>query len=180
MPDARDVFVVHGRDDQARKALWAFLQALDLRPLDWEQVRSRTGKPTPYMGEILREGFATNQAAVVLMTPDDGAFLHPSLQGTDEPTYETEATGQPRPNVLIEAGMALALQPERTVIIEIGRLRPASDMAGLNTVHFNGTPESLNKIAGRLRSAGCAVDTTGTDWLDVTRFQNLAAYTRKF
>jgi predicted nucleotide-binding protein len=32
MPDARDVFVIHGRDEQARKALWSFLQAIDLHP----------------------------------------------------------------------------------------------------------------------------------------------------
>jgi hypothetical protein len=82
--------------------------------------------------------------------------------------------------VLVEAGMALGLQRERTVLIEIGDLRPISDLAGLNTVHFDGTVTSLHKIAQRLRGAGCAVDTSGTDWLDVDRFKNLTAYDRKF
>jgi predicted nucleotide-binding protein len=180
MPDTRDVFVIHGRDDQARKALWAFLQAIDLHPLDWEEVVRRTGKSSPYMGEVLQQAFEHNQAAIVLLTPDDGASLHPSLHGADEPAFETDVAGQARPNVLLEAGMALGLQPERTVVIEIGRLRPVSDMAGLNVIRFNGTVESLNKIAGRLAGAGCAVNTHGTDWLDVTRFKNLAAYTRSF
>jgi predicted nucleotide-binding protein len=180
LPDKRDVFVIHGRDDQARKALWAFLQAIDLHPLDWEEVVQRTGRPSPYMGEVLKEAFEHNQAAIVLLTPDDGAYLHPSLQGTDEPAYETGVTGQARPNVLLEAGMALGLQPERTVVIEIGRLRPVSDLAGLNVIRFNGTVESLNKIVNRLTTAGCTPNTRGSDWLDVDRFKDLAAYTRVF
>ena len=180
MPDPPDVFVIHGRDDQARRALWTFLQAIDLHPMDWEEVVERTGTPTPAIGQILRKAFEHNQAAIVLLTPDDGASLHPSLRGDDEPPYETQVTGQARPNVLLEAGMALGLQPERTVVIEIGKLRPVSDMAGLNVVRFNGTVESLNKIAVRLAGAGCAVNTKGSDWLKPDRFEKLAAYTRTF
>lgn len=180
MPDPRDVFVIHGRDDQARRALWAFLRALDLHPMEWEEVVRRTGGPSPHIGEILRQAFEHNQAAIVLLTPEDGASLHPSLQEPNDPAYETEVTGQARPNVLFEAGMALGLQPERTLVIEIGRLRPVSDLAGLNVVRFNGTVESLNKIAVRLAGAGCTVNTRGSDWLDVSRFQDLAAYTRTF
>jgi len=180
MPVARDVFVIHGRDDSARRALWGFLRAIDLHPLDWEEVVRRTGRSTPYTGEVLAQAFRNNQAAVVLITPDDGAVLHPSLRGPTEPPYEVTVTGQARPNVLFEAGMAFALQPGRTVVIEIGQLRPVSDLAGLNVIRFNGSVESLNTIAGRLARAGCAVNTTGTDWLDVNRFKDLAAYTRTF
>ncbi|GAB3855978.1 TIR domain-containing protein [Dactylosporangium cerinum] len=178
--DPREVFVVHGRDEPARVALWRFLQALDLHPLDWEEIVRRTGRSVPYLGQVLAEAFAANQAAVVLCTPDDGALLHPDLRGDREPRHETELTGQVRPNVLIEMGMALALQPDRTVIIEIGDLRPASDLAGLNVVRFDGTPKSLLKIAQRLEVAGCAVNRSGTDWLDTTPFEKLDAYRRTF
>ncbi|MGW0239871.1 CATRA conflict system CASPASE/TPR repeat-associated protein [Micromonospora chalcea] len=180
MPNLRDVFVIHGRDDQARRALWSFLQAIDLHPLDWEEVVQETGRPSPYMGEVLEKAFQTNQAAVVLMTPDDGAVLHESLRDKGDRSFESQLTGQVRPNVLLEAGMALGLQRDRTVVIEIGRLRPVSDLAGINTIHFDGTVVSLHKIAQRLRAAGCAVNTTGTDWLDVSRFKDLAAYDRTF
>jgi predicted nucleotide-binding protein len=180
MPNARHVFVIHGRDNQARRALWSFLQALDLHPLDWEEVVQTTGGPSPYMGEVLAKAFQTNQAAVVLMTPDDGAILHEDLRNRGDRAFEGELTGQVRPNVLLEAGMALGLQRNRTVLVEIGTLRPVSDLAGINTVHFNGTVASLQKIAHRLRAAGCAVNTSGTDWLDVERFKNLAAYDRTF
>ncbi|MBB5829043.1 TIR domain-containing protein [Micromonospora carbonacea] len=180
MPDNRDVFVIHGRDEQARRALWGFLRSIDLHPLDWEEVVRTTGGPSPYMGEVLAKAFETNQAAVVLMTPDDGAILHESLRDRGDRAFEGELTGQVRPNVLLEAGMALALQRSRTVIIEIGTLRPVSDLAGLNTIHFDGTVESLHKIVQRLKGAGCVVNTNGTDWLDVDRFRNLAAYDRTF
>ncbi|MET8307786.1 CATRA conflict system CASPASE/TPR repeat-associated protein [Micromonospora sp. NPDC005173] len=180
MPNSRDVFVIHGRDDQARRALWSFLQAIDLHPLDWEEVVQETGGPSPYMGEVLAKAFEHNQAAVVLMTPDDGAMLHESLRDKGDASFESELTGQPRPNVLVEAGMALGLQRDRTVIIQVGRLRPISDLAGINTIHFNGTVPSLQKIAQRLKAAGCAVNTTGIDWLDVSRFKDLATYDRTF
>jgi predicted nucleotide-binding protein len=180
MPNPRDVFVIHGRDHEARRAVWGFLQAIDLHPLDWEEIVRRTGRPMPYTGEVLRQAFQDNQVAIVLMTPDDGASLHPDLQDASEPPYETKVTGQARPNVLLELGMALALQPGRTLVIEIGTLRPASDIAGLNVIRFDGTVASLHRIAQRLEAAGCAVNTKGQDWLDVARFADLGAHHRTF
>ncbi|MFY1659698.1 nucleotide-binding protein [Micromonospora sp. WMMD1274] len=180
MPNPREVFVIHGRDEQARRALWRFLQALDLHPLDWEEIVRRTGTGVPYMGEVLARAFEENQAAVVLCTPDDGALLHHDLRSEHEPAYETGLTGQPRQNVLIEMGMALAVQPRRTVIIEIGTLRPASDTTGRNVIRFDGSTPSLQKIAGRLEGAGCAVNRDGTDWLDTEPFSRLDAYRRSF
>jgi predicted nucleotide-binding protein len=180
MPDPREVFLIHGRDQPARRALRGFLHALDLRPLDWEEIVRRTGSGAPYNGEVLAKAFEQNQAAIVLCTPDDGALLHKDLRGEREPAYEVQMTGQVRPNVLIEAGMALALQPDRTVIVQIGDLRPASDLTGRNTIAFDGSAESLHAIAQRLAAAGCSVDTTGTDWLDTSRFAGLDAYRRHF
>ena len=180
MPNPRDVFVIHGRDHEARRAVWSFLQDIDLHPLDWEEIVRRTGRPMPYTGEVLREAFEDNQVAIVLMTPDDGASLHPDLRNASEPSYETAPTGQARPNVLLELGMALALQPERTLVIEIGSLRPPSDIAGLNVIRFDGTVASLHRIAQRLEVAGCAVNTKGQNWLDVSRFADLGAYNRTF
>ena len=179
-PNPRDVFVVHGRDEQARLALWRFLRAIDLHPLDWEEVVQRTADGAPYIGAVLAKAFEANQAAIVLCTPDDGALLHPELRQPREPAYETELTGQVRPNVLIEMGMALAVQPRRTVIVEIGDLRPASDVAGRNMIRFDGQVGSLQAIARRLQVIGCQVNLGGTDWLDTKPFENLDAYRRSF
>ena len=68
-PDPKKVFVVHGRNSKAREALFHFLYSIGLDPLEWSESRRLTGKPQPYVGEILQTAFATARAVVVLMTP---------------------------------------------------------------------------------------------------------------
>src|SRR5664280_1783828 len=127
--DPRNVFVVHGRDVRARDALWRFLERLGLHPLDWNEMVRRTGKGTPYTGQVLEVGFAMAAACVVLMTPDDEARLHTDLIEVEDPDHERELTCQPRPNVIFEAGRAFGTHPDRTIIVEIGSLRQVSDLA---------------------------------------------------
>jgi hypothetical protein len=123
----------------------------------------------------VRHAFEISQAVVVLFTPDDEARLHDSLQKTKA---EGDAQGQPRQNVLLEAGMALAYHPNRTIIVEIGQLRPATNLAGLNTVRIDGSTTPLNELATRLEQVGCPVRRDGSDWLDPNRFAHLDALTR--
>lgn len=176
--DPRTVFVVHGRDLAAKQAVFAFLRDLDLRPLDWEQLVAATGSAAPYVGDAVARAFPLVQAVIVILTPDDEARLLPALHSPNDPPYETELTGQPRPNVLFEAGMALALHPDRTVLVEIGQVRPFSDVAGRNMVRLTGAAPSLHALAMRLSTAGCPVDMSGSGWLDERRFRNLAAHHR--
>ena len=72
-----------------------------------------TGEASPHIDDVLAKGLSMAQAVVVLMTPDDEARLQPRYHQQDEPSDETVLTGQPRPNVFIEAGMALASLPDR-------------------------------------------------------------------
>ena len=51
--DAQDVFVVHGRNSAARNAMFEFLRSIGLHPLEWSEATIYTGKPSPYIGEIL-------------------------------------------------------------------------------------------------------------------------------
>jgi predicted nucleotide-binding protein len=173
--DTRNVFVVHGRDDTARDAMFAFLRSVDLNPIEWEEARHLTKKPTPYVGEILDAGFAHARAVVVLLTGDDEARLIERLRNASEPAYETGLTAQARPNVLFEAGMALGRHPDRTILIEIGELRPFSDIAGRHTVRLTtGGAGERTAIVERLRDAGCVVKTQGKrDWLDQDFFAGL-------
>ena len=68
--NAREVFVVHGRNAAARDAMFEFLRSLDLHPLEWSEAVSTTGKPSPYISEILDAAFSRAHAVVVLLTPD--------------------------------------------------------------------------------------------------------------
>lgn len=162
--DRRNVFVVHGRNIQARNSLFRFLRSIGLRPLEWSQAIKATGKASPFIGEILDVAFSKAQAVIVLMSPDDEARLRESLRGASEPAYETEMTGQARPNVLFEAGMAMGRNPDRTVIVELGTLRPFSDIAGRHTVRLSNASVARQELAERLRTAGCPVDLSGRDW----------------
>ncbi|GGS66607.1 TIR domain-containing protein [Streptomyces cinerochromogenes] len=178
-PDRRrNVFVVHGRDEEVRVKMFDLLRLLDLHPLEWEDLVRATGKTAPFLGEVVAKAPDQAQAALVLLTPDDLVQLHPELRGPTEPPYETEPTGQPRPNVLIELGMVLMAYPERTLMVEVGALRPIADIAGRNVIKFDGSETALRKIAQRLRLAGCTVDDTRSDWLQTWPYRHLSAYGR--
>ena len=174
----RLVFVVHGRDSEVRRAMFDFLRALDLKPLEWEPLVGDTGNTLPFLGDVIALALSRARAVVVLLTPDDIVTLHPDLRLENDPDHEAAYTGQPRPNVLLELGMALMAFPERTIVVEVGKLRPISDLGGRNVIRFNGSDDALGKLVERLKLAGCALDDRGSDWRDRSRFDGLAAYVR--
>ena len=145
-------------------ALFRFLRALRLQPLEWVEVIKLTGEPNPYVGTILETAFREAAAVVVLFTPDDEARLRKQfLKPTDQP-YEGQLTAQARPNVLFEAGMALGRNPENTVFVQVGEVRPFSDIGGRHVVHLGNDPKSRQELATKLANAGCNVDTSRSDW----------------
>ena len=162
--DAQDVFVVHGRNSAARNAMFEFLRSIGLHPLEWSEATIYTGKPSPYIGEILDAAFSKAHAFVVLFTPDDEARLRQEFRVDGDPPHETELTGQARPNVFFEAGMAMGRYPEWTVFVELGSLRPFTDTAGLHVIRMDGSSQRRQELAQRLEAAGCPVRLEGTDW----------------
>jgi predicted nucleotide-binding protein len=176
--DPKKVFVVHGRDTKARDATFALLRSLGLHPLEWEDAVSSSGSASPYNGEVVEAALAQAQAIVVVFSGDDQAVLDPRLR----PNGDDGSPGlQPRPNVLLETGMALQKDRRRTVIIETSVTRGISDLDGLNTVRYargQGEPEFRNKLVARLRTAGCEVNTNGSDWLSAGDFASAVAPVR--
>ena len=166
------VWVVHGRNTKIRDSLFAFLRAIGLTPLEFSKAVRRTKKAAPYVGEILDAAFANIAAVIVLLTPDDQARLKPKFLQRRDPPYEKRLTGQARPNVLFEAGTAFGSHPRSTVIVEVGDLRPFSDIAGRHVVRLRDDARSRIELADRLRVAGCNVVTDGTDWLTVGDFSS--------
>lgn len=68
--------------------------------------------------------------------------------------------------------------PRRTILLELGRTREISDLAGRNTIRLDGSTQRLNAFATRLENAGCDPDRQGGDWLDGSSFAGLDALTR--
>ncbi|HEU4462634.1 MAG TPA: nucleotide-binding protein [Solirubrobacterales bacterium] len=168
--DRRAVMVVYGRNTSIRDAMFAFLRAIDLRPLEWTALVGAANTGAPYIGEVLDQAFATCQAVVVISTPDDVAYLRTDLVPQGDPENELSPRGQARPNVFFEAGMAIGRFPHRTVFTEIGSLRAASDLAGRHAIRLGPGPECRRDLAHRLEEAGCQIDITGTDWLSAGEF----------
>jgi predicted nucleotide-binding protein len=132
--DPRNVFVVYGRNELARKAVFDLLRALNLRPLEWDEIAAKAG-PAPFIFEVLQKGFEIAQAVLVVLTPDELARLRPELvseQGDRVGRY------QPRPNVLFEAGMAFMRDRNRTFLVELDTSIQAihSDLSGIHTLRM--------------------------------------------
>jgi hypothetical protein len=98
------------------------------------------------------------------MTPDDMAQLQEPFRSQNDLPYELQQTGQARPNVLFEAGMAMGCSLDRIIFVELGTLRPFSDIAGRHTVRLNTSSAARQELAQRLETAGCAGDPSGRDW----------------
>jgi predicted nucleotide-binding protein len=170
------VFVVHGRDLAARDSIFAFLRSLALKPLEWNQALRLTKKGSPYVGEVLDAAFSEAAAIVVLLTPDDEARLKPEFRQPRDAAHERNLTGQARSNVLFEAGMAFGKNPNSTILVQLGDLRPFSDVGGRHVIHLSDNPASRQEFATKLANAGCNVDTSGTDWLTAGSFKRPAPH----
>jgi predicted nucleotide-binding protein len=142
------------------------------------------GNPLPTLTDVVVSGLAPGAADVVVavLTPDDIVVLHEDLHNEHEHWFEVNKQMQPRPDVLIEIGLALAAYRERLIIVEFGPpLRRISNLDGLNVIRFdNVEPEiAMDKLVKRLRIAGCAVDDSGTEARRTARFRDLSSYKRR-
>lgn len=169
--DPRDVFVVHGRNGGLRDDLFEFLRHIGLNPIEWSAALALTGKASPYVGEVLDAAFEAAQSILVLLSPDDEVRLRQSLWRPDDGEGETSVRVQARPNVLFEAGLAFGRDDRRTLLVEVGEVKPFSDIGGRHVVRLNNSRERRTELAHRLRNAGCPVDLSGEEWLIVGNFE---------
>lgn len=169
--DNTKVFVVHGRNEDLRKSMFSFLRSIGLKPIEWSQAIQMTGNTAPFIGDVLDAAFEQAQAVVVLLNGDDEAHLREEYHSEKMPDYERNLTPQARPNVIFEAGLALGRFPDRTVIVEVGELRPFSDIAGRHTIRLSNSTKKRQDLAQRLKTSGCNIDLSGTDWHTVGDFE---------
>ena len=158
------VFVVHGRDNSLRKSMFDFLRALGLAPQEWQQALAAAKGNNPYVGNVIDEVMDQARAVVVMLSPDDWVTLKEQFWRPDDGPSERKPQGQARPNVLFEAGMAMARHVDKTVMVRIGRIKPFSDVFGRHIPSLGDDFDSRNDFANRLQKAGCSVNRVGTDW----------------
>lgn len=166
------VFVVHGRDEGLRKAMFEFLRALTLNPMEWSKavLLPKKGGANPHVDDVIDAAMDRVQAVVVIFSPDDLAMLKESLLSKGEKRTEGKLQGQPRPNVIFEAGLALGRHPEKTLLVQIGSVRGFSDIAGKHLVRLTNEVGKRKDVANRLIKIGCRVDLGGDDWITAGDF----------
>lgn len=169
--DRRRVAVVYGANDDARVAMFSFLRSIDLAPTEFETAVEWTGEASPTLPDILDRLFERTQAVVVLLTPDEHVRLHDSI--AHKRGGSADEGLQARPNVYFEAGMAFSHKPSRTILVELGKVRPASDLAR-HSVRLDDSAEQREALANRLENAGCAVK-RGKDMYTAGRFVEAVA-----
>lgn len=156
--DGRSIFIVHGRNTAARDELAKFLKHLDAKPMSWTEAADLTQKASPTTMDIINAGMANAQAIVVLFTPDDQAKLKPGFIHDHDGTHEREVTGQARQNVILEAGMALGVAPERTILVRLGQTRNISDIEGVNWINLGDTWDHRNRLRVALSHANVTME----------------------
>ena len=163
----RTVFVVYGRNEKVKRSLFQFLRSLNLKPLEWETAARLTKKGAPSTLEIISAGMQNAAGIIVLFTGDEKTILKKELRKTDDsPHYAM----QPRPNVLVEAGMALAISPNQTIIVKVGSVRQITDLDGINYVDLSNAAEHRQNLLNRLSTIGLQIDSSGNDWLSAGNF----------
>jgi predicted nucleotide-binding protein len=171
-PDSAEVWVVYGRDEKFRKEVFRFLRDVGLKPIEFSKAIARSGSGSPSVIDVVLKEISNAPAIVCLFTPDDRAELREELRGepgnssdTAEVDRSKDGGYQPRPNVLLETGMALAVMRHRTVIVSHGQMRPISDLDGLHEVRWKDSPKVRADLINRLDAMGLPVDRHGVDWL---------------
>ncbi|MEV6696603.1 TIR domain-containing protein [Streptomyces sp. NPDC051453] len=169
----KNVFLVHGQDENTASDMRAFLRALSLEPIEWSKAKASLKQGAPYIGDIVMAGMRMSNAVLILLTPDELVDLRPEL--IKDSTIQSGVNYQARPNVYYEAGIADALDRDHTIIVEVGTVRPFSDVSGRHVVRFNGSQQARLDLRDVLRSVGLLVDDSGRDWISVGLFSGVAS-----
>ncbi|NUK07188.1 nucleotide-binding protein [Streptomyces lunaelactis] len=160
------VFLVHGRDKELAQKMQHCLLAFQLDVVEWGHAKASLKQGSPFISDIVMAGIRMSDAVVVLLTPDESVQLRPEL-GEEDSHPSPDGWYQARPNVYYEAGISDAINRDRTIIVEIGRMRPFSDAAGRHAVRFNRDEASCIDLRNALRNVGLSIDDHGRAWVDI-------------
>jgi predicted nucleotide-binding protein len=164
------VFVVHGRDNKLRDSMYQFLGALGLRPQEWGHAIRAARGGNPYVNDAVIKIMEQAQAIVVMLSPDDQVKLKPQFVARKERAIEGKLRGQARPNVIFETGIAIGAYHKKSVIVQVGDVKPFTDIGGMHILRLTDHSSSRHQFVNRLKKLGCNVDTEGDHWLRTGKF----------
>ena len=140
-----DVFVIHGRDNEAKEMVARFLEQIDLNPLILHECPDGSRTLIEKFEQHADVGFA-----VALLTPDDVG----SLRG-DEDDLKPRA----RQNVIFEFGFFIGrLGRKQVCALKQGTVEIPSDYAGVLYIDLDSVGGWRMKLIAELKKAGFDVD----------------------
>ena len=140
--DRSRVLLIHGRDSIGVKEVAKLVERLGLEPILWQEALDRIGLLSPSMIERFRSCLDVAQGVIVV------------LEG---------GLGESALNLVFEAGLALGLAEERTVVVQLGDQTPPDDLAAVDILRLRSTEESANALSSALASAGCTIPGPSTE-----------------
>ena len=144
-PSGNDVFVIHGRDNEAKEMVARFLEKIGLKPLILHERPDGSRTLIEKFEQHADVGFA-----VALLTPDDVG----SLCG-DEDDLKPRA----RQNVIFEFGFFIGcLGRKRVCALKQGNVEIPSDYAGVLYIDLDSAGGWKMRLIAELKKAGFDVD----------------------
>lgn len=157
----RKVFIIHGRDLDARDEMVKFLKSLGLSHLDFEEVADEMGG-IPFIADIVLKGINAADAVIALFTPDELAALYDPQTGDYKGAEGSGSRWQARPNVIFEAGVAFGTAKSKTILVTLGtNVALFSDASGIHFIDLasrNGKKSLRKRLAGIVGGLGAAPD----------------------
>jgi len=171
-PDPKKVFVIHGRNMEARNQMGNFLRSLGLTARNFEDIRTSLGGSAK-ISDIIKVGMDEAQGVVALFTPDEFAALRPQWRNAKAPE-EDAMRWQARPNVIFEAGMASGRDPDRVCFVLLGDVKLFTDVAGVHILRPTNSVVGDRTHLRNLLAQGmkCSVDPYATDWHHAGDFES--------
>lgn len=169
--DPKKVFIIHGRNLEARTQMGIFVRSLGLVPINFGDLRASMGG-TPTIAEIVERGMTEAQGVIALITADEYAAVRPEYREEhDEP--DQIARWQARPNVIFEAGMAFGRARTRVVFVLLGNPKLFTDVAGIHVLRPTNDPSGDRGILRGTLGQGmhCDIELHSSDWMKAGDFE---------
>ena len=158
----KQVFVVHGRNEEAREEMDKFLNAVGVSPVLFGTIQARAG--SQFVADIVLDGIRQVDAVIVIFTPDEQSALYDPRTG--RLLAHEEPAGwrwQARPNVLFEAGVAYG-SGKHTILTTVGcDVQLFSDVGGMHFLQLD-KDGSKRQLFDRLQQALGPLQPRRRDW----------------
>lgn len=152
--EKKKVAIIYGRDTSAFNCMVKAIKLCGLEPYPFSAAKKDHLKLHEGTFEIVSKMLASTVASVVIFTPDEEAQLRGHLRGH---TDEGKLRHQPRQNVILEYGMALALHQDNILLMAFGDVDVPSDMAFVHRNRWSDGAGAISFMHEKFKNCGLPV-----------------------